>query len=89
MSSIDSILNSLGYEVDRQTRDLNRKADLTNQQWKGAARNQFDKSHIELKANADQVKREIEELKRVARSLESSIQAADRDMARKAAQVKK
>lgn len=84
MSGVDSILNRLGYDIDREHRDLNRKADLSPHEWTGAARNQFDKSHKELSSNAGQLIKEIDSMKRTARALEASIQAAERDIARKA-----
>lgn len=84
MSNLDSLISRMGYDIEQQTRDMTRKANLSKSEWSGAARQQFDECHEELKANADQVQREIDQLKRVARALEASIQAADRDKALKA-----
>lgn len=89
MSGVDSILSRLSYDLDQEKRDLNRKADLSNKEWTGAARKQFDKSHDELLDNANQARKEIDSMKRTARTLDNNIQAAERDMARKALQAAK
>lgn len=79
MSAILTKLERICSEIERQTQDIKYKAWDIDRVWKSVAQRSFKEAHDEMERYAIRTKNEINSMKNIARSLESSIQAADRD----------
>ncbi len=85
MSNVGSTLDSICNELENQSQNIKQKVASVNNVWSGEAQQSFNSAHLEAQQCMQRVKSNLQSLKSLARSLDSSIQAAERDMAAKRA----
>lgn len=90
MSSINSNIESLYNELENQNQSIKQKVSHVNGEWSGDAQKGFNEAHKEVEQCMRRVKSNLQSLKSLSRSLDNSIQSAERDIsAKKAAKSKR
>lgn len=87
MANTGFILNQWRHEMDQQRQSVERKVSQTLREWSGEARKGMEEAHAELRSTHRVIEQEVDDMKRLNRDLDRSMQAADRDMAEKARQA--
>lgn len=85
MSNVGATLDRICNELDHQSQNIKQKVASVNNVWSGEAQKSFYSAHLEADQCMRKVKSNLQSLKSLARSLDSSIQAAERDKAAKRA----
>lgn len=85
MSEVERIIDNMYHEIDNDTNNIIQKVRGINGSWSGEAKQSFDDAHREVQHVANTIKDRLRRMERLANSLESSVRAADRDIAAKRA----